>query len=353
MIGLSIYAVFASLYRVDPTWPRGLPAEAEEISAIAVNHLAETGPEIHVSQRGSSLDPILVFDRAGRLLRSWGNASVSFVNGTWGSHGLNVQLGDEQRFWIYDMYTGQVLVHDRNGVLLNTGGSTQGSAVFPSIQYGNVADGDFGLGTVAYVADGDGGCNNRVVALNTSAAAGNISDPGALLWVAGNADGSSKQVSDPKFESPHSLTYHRRTNTILVADREMNRTVMLSSGGQVIGEWSCPALGGAGGKAWGVRGTFHDEDLVFVAAAESPEDGTHQFVHVLDGSHIRSDGIGPCRVLQSIPLDPSRCVTPHEMSVDAETGDMYLACVTANATQGNVAGLVKFERVRHSGVVLI
>ena len=58
----------------------------------------------------------------------------------------------------------------------------------------------------------------------------------------------------------------------------------------MLGEWACPALGHAG-KAWGVRASFHRDDLIFLAVADSPEDGANQFVHVLDGSHEwASDG---------------------------------------------------------------
>ena len=32
------------------------------------------------------------------------------------------------------------------------------------------------------------------------------------------------------------------------------------------------------------------------------------------------------------------------MGVDLESGDMYLSCVTANTTQGNPKGLMKFAR---------
>ena len=64
-------------------------------------------------------------------------------------------------------------------------GSTQGSSTAP-LRFGNVADGAFNpSGGVAVVADGDGGVNNRVVALDATQA--DLDAPAALLWVAGNA----------------------------------------------------------------------------------------------------------------------------------------------------------------------
>ena len=36
--------------------------------------------------------------------------------------------------------------------------------------------------------------------------------------------------------------------------------------------------------------------------------------------------------------------TPHELGVDASNGDVYLACVGANATLGNPQGLQRYRR---------
>lgn len=36
-------------------------------------------------------------------------------------------------------------------------------------------------------------------------------------------------------------------------------------------------------------------------------------------------------VLQQIAVDKGACDTPHEMGVDQETGDVYLACVAMNS----------------------
>lgn len=242
------------------------------------------------------------------------------------------------------MFAGNVLVHSsRTGDFLMRGGSgTQGTDITPFLQYGNVADGDFDSARgIAYVADGDGGCNDRVVALNASK---RINDPEALLWVAGNGAASPP---DPHFSSPHSLCFHPRTRSLFVADREMNRTQILSAEtGKVLGEWTCPSLGHAG-KAWGVRSSFPRDDLIFLAVADSPETGRDQFVHVLDGSQVTKDGPpGPCKVLQSIQIPTKLCVTPHEVGVDLENGDMYLACVTADPKQGSPKGLLKFARTK-------
>jgi len=317
-----------------------MPAGARGISAVAVNHTAP-GKEIYVSQRGTIYpQPILVFDGSGALLRSWGADSISNggTNGTWGGHGLNL-VGD--RVWVYDIAAGAVLIFDRFGKLLDVGGhGGQGTGVKP-LQYGCVADGDFSKdGRVAYVSDGDGGVNNRVVALNTSLA---LRDPNALLWISGNTEGSPHGVGDPKFAAPHSVAMHGPTGNLLIADRDNNRTAVLTSKGEYLGEWTCPGLGRRG-TTWGVR-TWTDSslDLVFLGVADAPEDGANQWLHILDGSGLTPQAAGPCTVLQSFKIEPALCVTPHEIGVDAGNGDFYLGCVTQNATQGAVEGLLRFS----------
>ena len=65
---------------------------------------------------------------------------------------------------------------------------------------------------------------------------------------------------------------------MFVADRENNRTVLLSAEtGKMLGEWACPALGHAG-KAWGVRASFHRDDLIFLVSCQiSLPSGLHYF----------------------------------------------------------------------------
>ena len=147
--------------------------------------------------------------------------------------------------------------------------------------------------------------------------------------------------------------------------------------------------GGAGGGAGGGGNLdgdlLGDLDLIFVAAADFPSDARHQYVHVLSGAalgtrgggahHARvsgdSDGDGgggarggggdgsgdgdgdggsgggvdPCVPLETLRVDASSCVTPHELGVDRRNGDVYLACVTANASLGATRGLLRYRLV--------
>ena len=58
--------------------------------------------------------------------------------------------------------------------------------------------------------------------------------------------------------------------------------------------------------------------------------------------HLQEVGF---RVFHGPPVDSK---SPHEVGVDMENGDMYLACVTANVTQGSPKGLLKFARTKVS-----
>ena len=118
-------------------------------------------------QRGPLMPPMLVFDEFGRMVRTYGNrTTVSFINGTWGSHGLSIRFppnGSSPQLWVFDFFAGKVRLFSTQGEPTTTVGSTQGTSTAP-LQFGNVADGAFDpAGRLVVVADGDGGVNNRVV----------------------------------------------------------------------------------------------------------------------------------------------------------------------------------------------
>ena len=185
------------VYKIDPVWPAAdMPTEASAFSAVAVDHVAK---EVHVIQRGPLMPPLLVFDESGKLIRTYGNGTITFANGTWGSHGLNIRyppFGRAPQLWVFDFFAGKILLFSPQGELLSTAGSSQGTATSP-LQYGNVADGGFdAAGGLAVVADGDGGVNDRVVGLD--ATMDDLNSPAALKWISGNAPSDEpKRAGDP------------------------------------------------------------------------------------------------------------------------------------------------------------
>ena len=81
-----------SLYAIDPTWKPAFPEGSDVFSGVAVAEKAcvpgSTAGEVYVTQRGNaSINPVLVFDPDGKLLRTWGNDALAFG----GAHGIAVE----------------------------------------------------------------------------------------------------------------------------------------------------------------------------------------------------------------------------------------------------------------------
>lgn len=237
---------------------------------------------------------------------------------------------------------------DPQGYLLSFSGEkgVSGSRVDP-VQYNTVADTAFGKGKMVYISDGDGSSNHRVVALNvTSMIDGTLSSP---VWVMGNnhthgAGGLEEMGHD--ITSAHSIAYHSKSDTLLLADRENNRTLHISAEtGEVIANWSCPELQlGEKGTVYGVR-TSSSLNLVFLAVADSNHANVaagkpNQFLYVLDGSSITKKGPGRCKIVQTIKIDPKQCMTPHLMGHNEMNHDIFVACV------GKPTAVLRFIRER-------
>lgn len=204
---------------------------------------------------------------------------------------------------------------------------------------------------MVFISDGDGSSNHRVVALNVSEAL----DDASLhkpAWVMGNNNtqgaGGVKELGHD-ITSAHSIAYHSRSNTLLLADRENNRTLHISaSTGAVIANWSCPELQlGKKGTVFGVR-TSESLDLVFLAVADQNQANVkagkpNQFVYVLDGTSITKQGPGQCKVVQTIAIDPKTCMTPHLMGHNERNHDLYVACV------GKPTAVLRFVREHEYG----
>mmetsp|Transcript_8867 Transcript_8867/g.22969 ORF Transcript_8867/g.22969 Transcript_8867/m.22969 type:complete len:376 (+) Transcript_8867:70-1197(+) len=342
-------------YVVDPTWNLRLPPCVGLFSAVAVS-----GDLVFVSQRNASFaDPVLMLNRAGDLLLSFGAEHVGRANGTFGSHGLAVQPADlvsgrrEETIWVMDFFNHAVLSFNLTGELLGKAGRNGAASAEPD-GFGNVADAAFRGGS-AFFSDGDGGEDNRIE--RWAAASGR---PEHIEWVSPVAPPAGRKKQS--FDNPHSVCWHETSDRLIVADRENSRLVLVDpETGALSGELRCDGLGLGtrdGPKPFGVR-TLRtaDADLLFVAVADNPQDGKNQFVHVVDVSTLAEDG--RCKaVLQSIAFAPpgekghsrqlGACRTPHLLGVDSNRGDIYLACIAEPGS--NVLRLVQSTE---SGVPLI
>ena len=242
-----------------------------------------------------------------------------------------------------------VKIFDPEGTILGISGEEghTGDGIKP-VQYNTVADTAFGKDRMVFISDGDGSSNHRVVALNVTSFEDEtrLNEP---VWVMGNnhtkgAGGLEEFGHD--ITSAHSIAYHSRTDTLLLADRENNRTLHISaSTGAVIANWSCPELQlGKKGTVYGVR-TSTSLDLVFLAVADSNQANVkagkpYQFLYILDGSSITQKGPGACKVVQTIAIDPKKCMTPHLMGHNEANHDIYVACV------GKPTAILRFIRER-------
>merc|ERR1712217_727267 len=176
-------------------------------------------------------------------------------------------------------------------------------------------------------ADGDRGSNNRLERW-----AAPFGKPEQVEWVRPDVPPSHRKAEE--YLNPHGICWHEASDRLIVADRDHGRIAIVHpETGLEEGNLTCNALQlGLKGKPYGVRTIGN---TLFVAVADSPQDGQNLFVHIVDISTLSTDR--RCsKLLQTIaftasPVDRNDgrvvCNGPHLMGVDRETNDVYVACV--------------------------
>jgi len=199
----------------------------------------------------------------------------------------------------------------QSGALLRYAGTrgTAGKGLAPP-QFDTPAD-IAPTGSLLVVSDGDGGFNNRMLAL----------DPASLkaAWSVGGGNGTGPGV----FSSPHSVAYDAAKGALLVADRGNARVqAFAAADGHWLGEWRADS--GCFAVPWGVR-LDAAKGLLFIA------DGTTGTLAVATyGWTGDASGALPCTLLQNITVGvPNK---PHELAYDAASGAVYVAGVGAVPT---------------------
>ena len=178
------------------------------VSAVATGAQGE----VYVFQRGPKADPIVVFDRGGKYLRSWGRGM--FVN----PHGLRVDR--EGHVWITDNGGHQVMKFTNTGELLLTLGIKGQAGEDPST-FNRPADIAFSPGGDVYVADGYG--NSRVV---------KFSKDGKYIKAWGR-----RGAAPGEFHLPHSVAVDS-AGMVYVSDRENNRIQIFDADGAFQKQWT-------------------------------------------------------------------------------------------------------------------
>lgn len=149
-------------YSLDPAWPKPFSYNVSRITAAAVVTTASKATEIHVAQRGLDAPPVLVFDVAGNLTRSWGERNITSI------HGLSSQhvSGQPDTLWVADAGDFMVKQFSLDGsVLRGVGTPGRGGGGLAPVQFSSPADVSFTAAGSIAVSDGDGGSNNRVLML--------------------------------------------------------------------------------------------------------------------------------------------------------------------------------------------
>jgi streptogramin lyase len=316
-----------TVYDVVEAWEQLPPGFSHpDVAAVAV----DPGGRVYLFCRAEH--PVLVYERDGRFVRSWGEGVF-----TMRAHGITI--APDGSVWCVDDGDQTARKFDRNGTLLLTLG-TSGRAsdtgydgeVVTSIARGgppfnrptNLAVAPSGE---LYVSDGYG--NARVHRFSaTGELIGSWGEPG---------------VGPGQFMLPHGIAVHP-DGRVFVADRENDRIQIFSPDGEFLGEWNVqrPTQ-----LAFDARGNAVVAELPWRAGATSFRNGPIAShlpgrVSVLDPSGVvlaRLGDQGPPdpRWGTADPCRPGNFCAPHGLAVDPN-GDLYVAEVTA--TIGVRPGLV-------------
>jgi DNA-binding beta-propeller fold protein YncE len=253
-------------------WPQ-LPPKLKlgPVSAVA----ADSKDNIYVAHRGPK--PILVFDRSGRFLRSWGDEHIKTV------HGLRID--PQGNIWVTDIGHHLVMKFNADGKLLLSLGK-KGQAGDGAGEYDRPTDVAVAPTGAFYVADGYG--NARILKYDRS---------GKLLKQWG-----TKGKGEGQFNLPHAICLDSR-GRVFVGDRENNRIQIFDADGKYLDQWN---------ESGAPYGLFLAGERLFVA------DGVANWVRVLgpDGKTLGRWG--------QKGTAPGQFQLPHMLCVDSR-GDVYVA----------------------------
>ena len=206
-----------------PGWSLG------QVSGVA----SHSDGEVYVYQRGRRADPLLVFDRGGNFLRSWGRDRTAMPH--------SVRLDPNGDLWLIDSLRHAIDVYSRAGVLRRTIG-IPGDRGTDEQRFNEPTDVAFGLDGVAYVSDGYG--NSRVVMVTLE---------GRYLGTWGRPG-----TAPGEFNTPHSVAV-APDGLVYVADRENGRIQVFHPDGTHADTWTHLGLTQgititAAGECWVVTG---------------------------------------------------------------------------------------------------
>jgi DNA-binding beta-propeller fold protein YncE len=268
-------------YRPVAGWPQ-LPRDIKlgPVSAVAT----DSASRVFVFHRGKQ--PILVFDREGKFLRSWGDDRIKTA------HGLRIDRDDN--VWVTDIGHHLVMKFDPQGKLLMTLGKKDEPGIGPD-RFDKPTDVAVAPSGEFYVADGYG--NARIV---------KFSREGKFLTAWGHKGSGKGQLN-----LPHAICLDGK-GRVHVGDRENNRVQVFDGDGKFLAEWR---------ESGAPFGLFLANDThLFVA------DGRASWIQVLDheGKSLGRWG--------EKGTGPGQFGLPHAVCVDSH-GDIYVAEIANQRVQ--------------------
>jgi DNA-binding beta-propeller fold protein YncE len=193
------------------------------VSSIAVDRKGA----IYLLQRGDKADPVIVIDREGKVLRSWGQGLYKIPH--------SIRVGPDGNIWTVDAQSSRILKFTPAGkelMRIEVGGQPETKNPFCG-----TTDIAFAPNGHLFISDGYG--NARI--LEYTADGKRLHEWGA------------KGTGPGEFRLPHGIAVDEH-GVVYVADRENGRIQRFTSQGKYLGEWD--NLGKAfsvrlsGGAAW-------------------------------------------------------------------------------------------------------
>ncbi len=218
-------------YEVDEEWAR-LP-QGWEMTAAAV--AGDSHDRVYVFDRGDH--PVMVFDRDGAFLYSWGEGLIRMA------HAIHVDAHDN--VWLVDSHGGQVMKFTTEGKPLMTIGvrgyrsdtgvdpndfrsDTHLRVTHPGGPFNIPAGVAVAPSGDVFVADGYANCRVH-----------RFSPQGELITSWGTPGAAPGQ-----FNLPHGVSIDRH-GRVLVSDRENDRVQLFTQDGEFLSVWPAPLVGPA------------------------------------------------------------------------------------------------------------
>jgi len=179
----------------------------EMVSSVAV----DPSRAIYLLQRGAKADPVIVADREGRILRSWGKGLYKIPH--------SIRVDPEGNIWTVDAASSMVYKFTRDGkklLAIDVGGLPSA----PRSEFCGTTDIAFTPGGRILISDGY--ANARILEYNTAGKR-------VREW-------GTPGTGPGQFHLPHGIAIDR-DGIVYVADRENGRIQRFSLEGRYIGEW--------------------------------------------------------------------------------------------------------------------